>query len=451
MVADFWNFYFSVLIYNFLAYLCLIHCFKTEVRTFKLYLLAFICANVMPITDGLGIVLVGGGHVPYTVNVYWILKACILAQELVKILFIVYAMRSNWFKYYWWGIIVQIILGIMYVWIYQLKFVSVVEGVIAFTPITIDTVTAYMVSLVCIGLFGFIFILISKFLISKINFNYLSKWVWFSIYTAWGGVVLISDKSYVNDDTTSSILSGMSNIMQIAAFMVLAIILLFITVSRSEKKILLMENQLLKQQCEIQYNNFMVKEQHDTNICKLYHDIGNHLATIKVLLEGDNEAARQYADSLLTKYSSIKRKYFSDNKIINAVLISKIDFMEENSITYNIEICVPEVLNIKDIDVMSVFSNLLDNAIENCIKDDVVKRYIHIKVATIKNYLTFHITNSKSVKEIQEKGNYTTWKKDKNLHGYGLKIIQEIKERYEGEIQYKDHGDHFQAMVMLRN
>ncbi len=122
----------------------------------------------------------------------------------------------------------------------------------------------------------------------------------------------------------------------------------------------------------------------------------------------------------------------------------------ENNITYHIDICVPEELSIRDIDLMSVFSNLIDNAIENCSKVEVENRYINIKSAMIKNYLTIDITNSKSNNYIQDNDHFVTWKEDKKLHGYGLKIIHEIMEKYEGEIQCRDYGNYFNAKVMLK-
>lgn len=449
MLTDFWIFYFPVLLYNLMVYLSLVHSYKSKMNKCNIYILAFICANLLPLTDTLAAILVGGGKIPYTVSVFWILKICQVLQEIIKVIFIVYLARRHWFKYYWWGILLQFTIGIIYIVVYDLKFVTSVDGKILITPIDINTLPDYIMALVFIVLFGLLCILISRFFIRKIRFNYLSKWVWFSIYTVWGGIVFMSDKSY--GDVSADILSRMGNIKQLAGFIVLAIIVLFISVNHSERKVLQIENRLLKQQNEIQYTNYLTLQQHDVNIHKLYHDIGNHLSTIRVLLEdGDNIEARKYAENLMNKYRNIKRQYYSDNKIINAVLVSKADVLVEKNIAYNIEICVPEELTIKDIDIMSVFSNLIDNAIENCSKVEVSNRYINIKSATIKNYLTINITNSKSNNSIQDNKEFVTWKEDKKLHGYGLKIIQEIKEKYEGDMQCKDYGDYFTAMVMLK-
>lgn len=412
-------------------------------------MLAFLCGNLFPLTDTLAAILVGGGKIPYTVSVFWILKLCQILQEIIKVMFIYYLAKQQWFKYYWWGIILQFAIGIIYIVVYDFRFLTSVDGKILFTPIDINTLPEYIMALVYIILFGLVCILISRFFIRKIKLNALSKWVWLSIYTIWGGVVLMSDKSY--GEESADILSRMGNIKQLTIFIVVAIIVLLITVNHSERKVLQIENNLLKQQNEIQYTNYLTLQQHDVNIHKLYHDIGNHMSTIRVLLEdGDNVKARKYAENLMTQYRNIKRNYYTDNKIINAVLISKTDHLVENNITYHIDICVPEELSIRDIDLMSVFSNLIDNAIENCSKVEVENRYINIKSAMIKNYLTIDITNSKSNNYIQDNDHFVTWKEDKKLHGYGLKIIHEIMEKYEGEIQCRDYGNYFNAKVMLK-
>ncbi len=449
MLNDFCSFYFQALAMNIMIYLALGSSFTWKIEKFKVYSLVFVFSNIQPITDTLAIVFVGEGYVQYTQSVYWILKICIILQQLVMVIFIVLVADGKWYRYFWWGVILQMVMVTINVAAYSIKYIQDLNGRNVFVPINFDTLPVYLMGMIVIIFVGAICMIVSKIVIKRLNLSYLSKWIWRSIYTVWGGVVLISNKSYGNGN--DKILSRMDNFRQVAVFIAFALIILFITINRTERKLLKVENELLKKQNEIQYANYMAMQQQDFDIHKLYHDIGNHLETMQILInEGDNEEAKNYAENLMFKYRNIKKNYFCENKIINAVLLNKLKVCDQQEIPYSLEIKVPELLSIEDIDLMSVFTNLLDNAIEGCLRGEVHKRYVEIKAAIIGNYLSVKVVNNKQKVVVYNTPAISTWKKEKHLHGYGMKILDEIKEKYDGKLEYQDQGDSFSALVLLK-
>jgi sensor histidine kinase regulating citrate/malate metabolism len=194
-------------------------------------------------------------------------------------------------------------------------------------------------------------------------------------------------------------------------------------------------------------------QQQEIKIHKLYHDIGNHLKTIQILVSnGENQQAKDYAEGLLKEYNNIHKNYYCNNNIINAVLSQKMKICGQSKIEHDIDVHIPDQLPIRDIDLMSVYANLLDNAIEGCRRNLECNNYIKVKTSVIGNYFAVKIINSKSkIEENSENSKYfPTRKKNKSMHGYGMKILEEIVQRYDGQREFIDLGEEFSAMVLLK-
>lgn len=247
-------------------------------------------------------------------------------------------------------------------------------------------------------------------------------------------------------------IKGISNIRLILSVFFGIVIMVVYIMGFTERRVLKVENELLKKQNELQYQNFMNRQEFDLELRKMYHDIGNHIKTIQLLVNnGDGQKANEYAEELLEAYQTLARKNYCANKIINAVLLEKMKLCEEQQIDTELDIMLPEELPIRDIDLMCVFSNLIDNAIESCSRQQDKLKFIRIKASIRNEYCTFYIVNgSSSKKQDADEAESGTWKKDKKLHGYGLKIVKEIVERYQGQQEFTVTDDQFHALVMLK-
>lgn len=84
-------------------------------------------------------------------------------------------------------------------------------------------------------------------------------------------------------------------------------------------------------------------------------------------------------------------------------------------------------------DIFSLFGNLIDNAVEYTSRfDDKEKRYIALRVKRVSNLLS---VSSENYYEGEEKAEWTTTKNDKISHGFGLRNIRSIAEKYGGQMQ----------------
>ena len=82
-----------------------------------------------------------------------------------------------------------------------------------------------------------------------------------------------------------------------------------------------------------------------------------------------------------------------------------------------------------------ILENLIDNAMEASLKTD--KPEIYVMICRTEDTLSFNIGNSvmNGIKEINT--DTQTTKEDSRKHGYGLKNIKDVVDKYNGEISYE--------------
>lgn len=165
------------------------------------------------------------------------------------------------------------------------------------------------------------------------------------------------------------------------------------------------------------------------------HDIKNQLNTLKAL---NQEVCFEDIERIISKYdSSIK----TGNKTLDTILAEKTVLFKKYGIVFTCMMDTIEFNQIKVFDMVSIFGNALDNAIE-CVKDieDVSKRFIDLKINKKGNVILVHIENYCETPPVFENGYPVTTKKDKLFHGYGIKSIKNTAQKYGGNsvVSYRD-------------
>lgn len=170
---------------------------------------------------------------------------------------------------------------------------------------------------------------------------------------------------------------------------------------------------------------------------KLLHDMGNHLCTIVNLAENNKcKEIITYTSELLTEIKSGTAVGMS-NSVISVILYAKKIKANEKRIHL---VCGIEVDNLKIplMDLNSILTNMLDNAIEACEKIvNWKKREIVFKIVITGNNVVIECENTYVVKPVIQKDGYIcTSKADKINHGFGLRRIEECAERNGGVFQF---------------
>lgn len=136
------------------------------------------------------------------------------------------------------------------------------------------------------------------------------------------------------------------------------------------------------------------------------------------------------------------------DSLLNAILTSKRETAIESDIDVTYQIFWPDSIALSAQYVSCVFFNLLDNGIEACRRSKEVHPQLKLTVTFSGNSLVIHMINSKSE---QEKFSGDTAKEDRERHGFGLSIIEEIVSSYDGSCEWLDHGQTFESILLLNN
>lgn len=200
-----------------------------------------------------------------------------------------------------------------------------------------------------------------------------------------------------------------------------------------------MHTKILKEQLERQMRHYNSYKKYTESFRVLKHDYKNVLTSVKYYVENmeNSKAVRllEEIDDVMLK-SVVVHKNYSNNFLVDAILQDAANVCEENEITFHAEAYIPEDINLSDIDIVRVFSNLITNSLEAAsIVPESSDRYIEIKSFTNHNWVTTIITNSFIGELNTQENKFKTTKEDKYIHGFGLGIVTDIIEGLGGVIQ----------------
>lgn len=166
----------------------------------------------------------------------------------------------------------------------------------------------------------------------------------------------------------------------------------------------------------------------------LSHEFHNQINIIQGLCERDQvEVLKKYLADINGTYFCEMNRFETHNVIINTVLNEKYYDAVNNDILFVCRIGDMGNLTISDQDIALILSNLLNNAIEACQKCDE-KRIIKIKMLIDDTKLILSVKNTYSGNVYRKNEQFLSTKIDhKENHGYGLKNVIKIIEKYDGE------------------
>lgn len=213
------------------------------------------------------------------------------------------------------------------------------------------------------------------------------------------------------------------------------------TVSRSNSLELQMET--LKKQSEIQYNYYKKLQKNYELSRKLLHDTRNHLNTIKRMYQNsDYDEANQYEKKLYSEIDRYVMKKYTLNNALNIVINDKIETASKRKINLDINIDVDDGLEfISDYDIVVIFGNLLDNAIEACSYLTIVNKVISLNIKKYNDQLYFINICNPINKNNKQPG--------LGHEGLGLKNVQSSVEKYNGTMNIYNENEKFEVSIQL--
>lgn len=186
------------------------------------------------------------------------------------------------------------------------------------------------------------------------------------------------------------------------------------------------------------------------------HEYRNRLAVIRHYLDvGEQGRLREYLDKLLQAQSESPPAAYTEHQLVNAVLHTQLSRAEEAGIYTELDLAgISETLAIDDGDFVSLLMNLMDNAIEACLRvPDKDSRWIILNMCRKSNencedVLEIACSNTSLFEQFGQKG-LSTVKSDKMAHGHGLDIMRRIAATYGGGLDVEQNEETFTVTVKM--
>ncbi len=168
------------------------------------------------------------------------------------------------------------------------------------------------------------------------------------------------------------------------------------------------------------------------------HDIKNHIAVIKKLLQGGMpERALDYIGDMEDTAEELSFPCSTNNPVVDILAGNKLGIAGSMGIDVRCELLLPFPCGLRDIDICIILSNALDNAICACKDmDGDAEKYIRISGRIQGDFLLMEFENSfRGGGMVRE--------------GTGLSNIRSVVEKYHGAMSIKTQGTVFVLHVML--
>ncbi len=193
-----------------------------------------------------------------------------------------------------------------------------------------------------------------------------------------------------------------------------------------------------------------VRERID-EVRRVKHDTMLHINVCNMLYtQGEYQRLGEYLQKLQTDGQAIAPLQYSNNLMIDYLVMSLSRKAEQKQISLQTDIAVLPELEISDSDLCSLLNNILQNAFDACMKlTDPSKRWIRLEIRADEDKVYFTCTNSCDGYFIQSNGKYLTTKKNGSSHGYGMGIIRDLCRHNGGAMATQADGTQFVMKVAL--
>lgn len=239
-----------------------------------------------------------------------------------------------------------------------------------------------------------------------------------------------------------TIVSNLARIKFVYPYIFLSITIVVLIASvflffRARVRQLAQQNENLKLQRSMIKDYYFALQQQIELIRKFRHDIANHLQTVELLASLPNvrsEEFSEYEETLRKEHQRLAAIGYCMNPVIDAALADKVRYCKEMEIPIEISVRGLPVRDggIEELDLLGLLFNLLDNAIESCMKIQEPERR-HIELHCFQAAGAFVLTMKNSFLDVvYQNHRLITTKKDKKYHGVGMSIVSDIVKKYDG-------------------
>lgn len=271
-----------------------------------------------------------------------------------------------------------------------------------------------------------------------------SKWVQLSILFPTVSAVMLAILFYTSprDEDVSL------GVVVFAGILMIANIAMIYVINNIEKTMEQAQDlRLLRQQISIQTENYRALRKNYSIQRKSTHEFERHIQVLRDLLDREEyESAQQYVRHLQSDRTLKVFSIYSKNPVIDVVLNQKHQVAQEHGIKMQAKVNDLSAIEIQTNELVVLLSNLLDNAIEACLKLEKNREIVCSIVKEDGIYIS--IRNTSAPVTILH-GEIATTKQDATEHGYGLPAVKYILNQLNAEYTFVYQDGWFQFVAEI--
>jgi sensor histidine kinase YesM len=206
---------------------------------------------------------------------------------------------------------------------------------------------------------------------------------------------------------------------------------------------------LIEQEKEYYQKEAVILQQKQEQQRQFRHDMKNRIQILNNIAEhGDISELKKYLSEVEAKHKEYEVFSNTGNLIIDSIINSKLGYAAEKGIRVTASVMIPAAIGVNTDDMVVIFGNLLDNAIE---ASERVKnsKYIDLFVSYEEGCMILRIRNNFDKVKIDKAGDFVTRKEDDALHGIGIKSVKSTVAKYDGIIEFATDGTEFTVAIMI--
>ena len=230
--------------------------------------------------------------------------------------------------------------------------------------------------------------------------------------------------------------------------LVCALLVILIEFYFSRENRLTQEREVMEQMLQMSYAQQKTSKEAIDIINIKCHDLKHQMGILTRIDDADER--HQYIDEMKQAVSIYDATYHTGCESLDYILREKTLLCDEYGISLS---CMVEGKSISFMtapDIYSLFGNILDNAIESARKEKVQdKRLVSFRLNRQGKMIHIHEDNACTDSLQFLNGLPVTTKEDKNNHGYGVRSIRYIVEKYRGEMLMRVRDGRFLLDILL--
>lgn len=226
------------------------------------------------------------------------------------------------------------------------------------------------------------------------------------------------------------------------------IFVLWIQTSINEKVSVETEYRTRQMLWEKQREQYQISKENIDIINRKCHDLKYQVAALRQ--EQSESKRNESLDAIENSVMIYDSAMSTGNDVLDTILTERSLSCEKEHITWTCVADGSKLSHIDPVDLYILFGNILDNTIESVRKlEDPAQRVVSMNVYTRSNMVVIQVENYYSGTIRMENGLPKTTKQDESNHGFGMRSVKSIVEKYGGSISIDTDGQIFLLSILL--